>query len=1746
MCASECTGTGGLTQPANARGTGVNTATGGYADVFPDAQVASAQAPFALDRSYSSRNSSSGALGPGWTLPWETSLETGADGRVVLREESGARLTFTRGSGTSYTAPTGARSVLRGTDTGWQLDTPDRRTLRYDTQGRLASVTSRGQQQLALSYTGDKPTTLTDSAGREYQFDYTGAHLTRVTLPDGRSTRYGYTGGRLTSVRALDGATTTYGYDPDGRLDHITGPDGHALLGLVYDAQGRVTEQTDAVGAVTRFAYTTANGFDTTHTTTPSGGIWTDLYSRNVLFAQIDPFGNATSHTYDADLNRTSVQDPLGRITTYTYNTAKRLTQTVTAASSTSWTYDANGNVTRATDGAARAATYEYTAAGLLAATVDSLGNRTVFTYTAAGLLESVTTPEGNTSSFEYDAHGNQTAVVSPSGAREERTYDTAGRLLSVTDPRGHDSANPQNHTTAFTYDDADRVTSRTLPGGGTEHFTYDAYGNPTASTDAADRTTTYTYSSPGRLEEVSAPGDATTTYAYDAAGNLTEATGPDGATTSHTYDEADRHLTTVTPRGNAQGADPQDFTWTFGYDAAGQQSTVTDPLGNTTAYAYDADSRVIQTTDPLGTVRKSTYDRGGLLTTVVDGNNRTETLRYDTAGQLIRFTDRRAKNFTYAYDADGNLTTSTTPTGAATTYAYTTDGLLASVVDPRGNAQGADPQDFTWTYAYDQAGLLASVTDPLGHTQTSTHDGRGLVTAMTDALGNTTAYAYDALGRVETLTAPDGGTTGYTYDPAGTLASRTDANGHTTDYGYDDAGRLTSVTDPLDRVRTLDYDPEGNLTRETNARGHTTTYRADALGRTTRADYSDTTPTVTIVYDAAGRPVQVTDGTGTRSFTNLDGEGRPRTVMLPTGQGSMAYTYDNAGNIASIRTRDNQTTRYVYNDDGQMVSQDIAASHKTEYAYDPAGNLTTVTSPTGNGHTETRTYDPANLLSGITTGKAGTALSTWALTRDPNGQPLQVDAVRSGQAGRQIFAYDDNGRLTQECATTPDATACPAGPDTTTYTYDQVGNRLTAQSDTTTTYAYDAADQLTSVVSGTTTTPYAYDADGNLTSDGTAAFDYNAPGSLTDVTTPQGTYTYAYDADGNRTSASHDGQLQRTSTWDILHPLPQLISDYDGAGALTANYTYNPHGQIQTQRHATGGNQQYHLDWLGSVADTTNATGTPQHQYAYSGFGLTDHTWTSDGAPANPFTYTGQYAESTTDAAGLYLRDRDYRPDLGRFTSTDPEPRPTATPHTNAYAYAENLPTTLTDPSGRCPMCVSIGIGAVLGGVIEGGAYALTTDNATWGGLAQAAGRGAVIGAVGGALMPGVGNLAARSLSLTGGRALTLSVGVNAGVGAGFTWAVNAVQCRPTSPTDLLLGALGGGAGGLIGPGLSKLGTLLGPRAAAGAGSSTRAGGVVDTVNRSERGAVDRLAGCTGNSFVAGTPVLMADGTFKPIEQVEVGDEVAATDPGTGEQEAKPVLATITGTGEKDLVTITVDTITRTPAGEGDATDGEVNGASDGAPVGEDGSIVATGQHPFWVPELGEWVNAGDLAPGMWLQTSAGTWVQVSAVKAWTQSTTVHNLTVADIHTYHVLAGDTPVLAHNCGSGAADLGHLIDRADELHSLIPSGGQRYRTTGVLHADGVGGGIDLSAVGARSNLTLIQRGNSLDAGELAISMTNGAHTEVKLVTAAQHLGIRPGGIAVSRPFCSDCSKFLTGQGAVLVSPRSALWHPFDAK
>ncbi|MGK5678142.1 DNA/RNA non-specific endonuclease [Actinoplanes sp. URMC 104] len=158
---------------------------------------------------------------------------------------------------------------------------------------------------------------------------------------------------------------------------------------------------------------------------------------------------------------------------------------------------------------------------------------------------------------------------------------------------------------------------------------------------------------------------------------------------------------------------------------------------------------------------------------------------------------------------------------------------------------------------------------------------------------------------------------------------------------------------------------------------------------------------------------------------------------------------------------------------------------------------------------------------------------------------------------------------------------------------------------------------------------------------------------------------------------------------------------------------------------------------------------------------------------------------------------------------------------------------------------------------------------------------------------------------------------------------------------------------------------------------------------------------GCKGNSFLPGTRVLLAGGGTKPIEQVRIGDRVLATDPVAGRTAGEPVTDTIRGYGEKKLVDVTIDV--------------------DGSRGHRTATVTATGNHPFWVPALSQWVEAGNLSVHQWLRTSAGTRVQISAVRPHTATATVHNLTVAEIHTFYVVAGGTPVLVHNCPYGELD-----------------------------------------------------------------------------------------------------------------------------
>ncbi|WP_406725816.1 polymorphic toxin-type HINT domain-containing protein [Streptomyces sp. GD-15H] len=130
-------------------------------------------------------------------------------------------------------------------------------------------------------------------------------------------------------------------------------------------------------------------------------------------------------------------------------------------------------------------------------------------------------------------------------------------------------------------------------------------------------------------------------------------------------------------------------------------------------------------------------------------------------------------------------------------------------------------------------------------------------------------------------------------------------------------------------------------------------------------------------------------------------------------------------------------------------------------------------------------------------------------------------------------------------------------------------------------------------------------------------------------------------------------------------------------------------------------------------------------------------------------------------------------------------------------------------------------------------------------------------------------------------------------------------------------------------------------------------------------------------------------------LEDLKEGEYVLASDPETGDLRARQITDTRDHSGVKHLVTLAVDP---------DGKDGDA----------KPGKITATDEHPFWLPDFGRWADAEDLEPGMWLQTSAGTWVQITAIDDTHRTQRVHNLTVGGPHTYFVAVGSAAVLVHN------------------------------------------------------------------------------------------------------------------------------------
>jgi RHS repeat-associated protein len=216
------------------------------------------------------------------------------------------------------------------------------------------------------------------------------------------------------------------------------------------------------------------------------------------------------------------------------------------------------------------------------------------------------------------------------------------------------------------------------------------------------------------------------------------------------------------------------------------------------------------------------------------------------------------------------------------------------------------------------------------------------------------------------------------------------------------------------------------------------------------------------------------------------------------------------------------------------------------------------------------------------------------------------------------------------------------------------------------------------------------------VVSNQSSVLSYDANGNLTG----QNGWTYSYDAQNRLVSASSNGVLIATFTYDprnrcVIQTIPSttryltydgwsLIDERDAAGVLQSKYVHGPVIDEIIVRY-NGSPVWYQHDGLVSTTHLTDNTGSVVESYRYDVFGAPTF-FDANGAPqpsslhSQGFLFTGR---EWLAEVGLYdYRNRMYSPALGRFLQTD---KIRFGGHdSNMYRYVRNSPVRFADPSGN------------------------------------------------------------------------------------------------------------------------------------------------------------------------------------------------------------------------------------------------------------------------------------------------------------------------------------------------------------------------------------------------------------------------------------------------------------------------------
>nr|BFD88601.1 RHS repeat-associated core domain-containing protein [Streptomyces sp. Xyl84] len=859
---------------------------------------------------------------------------------------------------------------------------------------------------------------------------------------------------------------------------------------------------------------------------------------------------------------------------------------------------------------------------------------------------------------------------------------------------------------TAPTKGDVTRLEEQDDTGTGyltTARHTYDQHGRELTDTDAKGNTTTTAYT-PATIEaptsetKTNALGHTTTTTYDPARAVATAITDANGKRTEATYDGLGRTLQVWNPGWSKADHPTQpsaEYAYTISRTAANAVATKTlqyDGSYDTTYQLYDGLLRPRETqVRAIGTVNRIVTE------TLYDtrGNPYKSYAAYYADGAPSAILTKAADNTVPAmtqnvYDGLGRVTDIIASTYGDEKYRTKTvyDGDRTTVIPPKGGT--------ATTVITDARGRTTDrleYTDAARSASQKTHYTYGKFDeplTVTDPAGNVWTYTFDARGQKTDVDDPDKGKSHTAYDELGNPLTVTDARGITLTSGYDALGRKTSEKKGSTLLAEWTYDTVSKGQPASSTRYLDGKKYVSAVDSYNDA-YQPTSTTVTVPAEAGASAgtynwtYGYNDYTGQQTWIN-----HPAVGNLPSERQVTVYGQGNlpekttAGAVALVNATSHDVfSRPVRTEYGTLGKK----LYKTQTYDEFTGRLTRQTTDRDLAPQRiddvTYAYDDAGNITGITTASGQDTAKT-------------VDT--------QCFTNDALGRLTEawtaktDCTTQPSATAV-GGPDAywQTFKYDTVGNRIAQTdhgtgaltgADATTTYTHNNpkaglphAVQTATVKGGSDdgrTSAFAYDAAGNTTKRTIGATTQNLTwddeGHLATLTQSGKTTSYQYDADGNRViTKDADGTTTLT-----LPGGNELKIKPDGTKEGIRYYTHE--GQTVAVRTSSGFSfliPDQQGTSMAAVAMTTLAI-TRRKQLP---FGETRST------QSGTIPGTRGFVGGTTDPTGLvHLGAREYDPTLGRFLSVDPVIDLDDPAQMNAYSYAHNNPITKSDPDGLRP----------------------------------------------------------------------------------------------------------------------------------------------------------------------------------------------------------------------------------------------------------------------------------------------------------------------------------------------------------------------------------------------------------------------------------------------------------------------------